>query len=72
MHRVARRIGNEDPCLRVSVDVARCTDLVRRFRVNTEFLPDPRNYHHRPGILPPTNRETLVKEQILEFEQYQE
>ena len=38
--------------------------------MNTEFLPDPRNYHHRPGILPPTNRETLVKEQILEFEQY--
>ena len=44
--------------------------VLQNFRVNTEFLPDPRNYHHRPGILPPTNRETLVKEQILEFEQY--
>ena len=44
--------------------------ILKNFRIKTELIPDPRKYYRYPGKLPPTNRETLAKEQILVFEQY--
>ena len=44
--------------------------VLRNFRLKTELIPDPRKYCSLPDQRPPTNRETLVKEQILTFEQY--
>ena len=41
---------------------------LKNFQLKTELIPDPRKFV--PGKLAPTNRETIVKEQILTFEQY--
>ena len=38
------------------------------FQLRTELIPDPRKYTAFPDQRPPTNRETIVKEQILTFE----
>ena len=44
--------------------------VLQNFRLETELIPDPRKYCSLPERQPPTNREVLVKEQILTFEQY--
>ena len=44
--------------------------VLQNFRIESELIPDPRKYCSLPDQRPPTNRETLVKEQILTFEQY--
>ena len=43
---------------------------LKNFRVNTELVLDPRKYSRNSNLSPPTNREIIVKEQILTFEQY--
>ena len=40
------------------------------FQMKTELVPDPRKYGRNSGLCAPTNREIIVKEQILTFEQY--
>ena len=44
--------------------------VLQNFWLKTELIPNPRKYWSLPDQRPPTNRETLVKEQILTFEQY--
>jgi hypothetical protein len=43
---------------------------LNNFQLMTELIPDPIKYTNLPDQRPPTNRETIVKEQILTFEQY--
>ena len=43
---------------------------LNNFQLRTELIPDPRKYTNLPDQRPPVNRETIVKEQILTFEQY--
>ena len=44
--------------------------MLKNFQVHAELIPDPRMYAHFPNKPKPTNLETIVKEQILEFEHY--
>ena len=43
---------------------------LKNFRVNTEFIPHPKKYANLKDKRHPTNRETMIKEQVLTFEQY--
>ena len=43
---------------------------LNNFQLKTELIPDPRKYTNLPNQRSPTNRETIVKEKILMFEQY--
>ena len=43
---------------------------LNNFQLRTELIPDPRKYTALPYLHPPTNREIIVKEKNLTFEQY--
>ena len=45
-------------------------DHLQNFRLTTELIPNPRKYQNRRHLKVPTRRQTIVKEQILTFEQY--